>query len=109
VGAFGVLRSPDLKGPQIMGAFEAFVRDNPALAERSMARRWWRCLGRRSRATRKEPMGTVAMHDYRVFFRSGGVMPLPNRKRTKGKARSQANCARHSAASIRDDQASQGG
>ena len=24
---------PDLKGPQIMGAFEAFVRDNPALAE----------------------------------------------------------------------------
>jgi Rap1a immunity proteins len=25
---------PDLKGPQIMGAFEAFVRDNPALAER---------------------------------------------------------------------------
>jgi hypothetical protein len=25
--------SPDLKGPQIMGAFEAFVRDNPALAD----------------------------------------------------------------------------
>ena len=25
---------PDLKGPQIMGAFDAFVRDNPALAER---------------------------------------------------------------------------
>jgi hypothetical protein len=25
---------PDLKGPQIMGAFEAFVRDNPASAER---------------------------------------------------------------------------
>jgi hypothetical protein len=45
----------DLKGPQIMGAFEAFVRDNPALAERPMARRWRRRLGRRSRATRKEP------------------------------------------------------
>jgi hypothetical protein len=26
--------SPDLKGNQIMGAFEVFVRDNPALAER---------------------------------------------------------------------------
>ena len=25
---------PDLKGHQIMSAFEAFVRDNPALAER---------------------------------------------------------------------------
>jgi hypothetical protein len=26
--------SPDLKGPQIMGAFEVFVRDNPSSAER---------------------------------------------------------------------------
>jgi Rap1a immunity proteins len=25
---------PDLKGPQIMSAFEAFVRDHPAVAER---------------------------------------------------------------------------
>ena len=53
-------------------------------------------------------MGTVAMHDYRVCFASGGVAPLPDQKRTKGKARSQANCARYSAASIRDDQASEG-
>jgi hypothetical protein len=26
--------APDLKGTQIMSAFEAFIRDNPALAER---------------------------------------------------------------------------
>jgi hypothetical protein len=33
-GKRGYCAPRDLKGPQIMGAFEAFVRDNPALAER---------------------------------------------------------------------------
>jgi hypothetical protein len=33
VPAFAYCASPDLKGPQIMSAFEVFLRDNPEMAD----------------------------------------------------------------------------
>ena len=51
-------------------------------------------------------MSTAAMHDYRFFFASGGVAPLPNRKVHRAKrevSQPRPILGLDSAASIRDD------